>query len=107
MSAIYKTIEVKHGEETKSLKITFALINAIESEVSLAGLVHELNEGQPRLSRIAICLEHIYRAAGFKDVTREDLLLSVCSAGGQEFVDLAGLVMAAAFPKQNETAKKK
>lgn len=107
MSAIYKTIDVTHEGETKSLKLTFGLINAIENEVSLAGMVTEMNSGQIKMTKIAIVLEYIYRAAGFTSVTRDDMLLAVSSAGGKEFIELNGAVMAAAFPKQEETAKKK
>lgn len=107
MSAIYKTVEVKLGDEVKSLKLDFATINAIENEVSLALCVHEMNLGAGKLSKMAIVLEYIYRAAGFKDVKRDDLLLDLSSVDGKKFIDLVNLVMVAAFPRQDDAAPAK
>lgn len=73
MSAIFKEIDLGWKGERYTIQPNMRMVQAIEQDVSIAGLVHRISKGDLPLSHVAFVLSFLLRSGGARDATQESV----------------------------------
>ena len=111
MSAINKTLKIKFKGVDHSIKMSMAMIDAIEDEMNLVAFINRLNKGDVRLSHAAKLFAIILIQSGVK-TSQEDVYTAMFTGEDDNVkgvIEACSAIISAIFPESEVTtaAKKK
>lgn len=106
MAAINNKINLKWGDKTAALKVTFADIEALEdSGVSVGPVLAKVAKGETPLTKLASVLAFSLTRAGV-DVSAEEVYSAMYSENAEEVTDMAMTALVAYMPNFEADQKK-
>ena len=73
MASIFKEVKLGWKGEQYTIQPSMRLVQAIEQEVSIAGLVTRSSKGHLPISHVAFVLSYLLTSAGAPDATQENV----------------------------------
>jgi hypothetical protein len=105
MSAVFRTVSLAWEGKTYEVKPTMQLLNKIEQQVSLAGLVRGFHTDAPPLSHLAFVVGEFLREGGAR-VDDDEIYRELMTGDVATLVAMRDAIFAAIFPapkKKGET----
>ena len=99
MTAIYQEVTLNWRGVTYQVTPTYRMIQAIEQQVSIAGVAGRIANAAPPISHIAFIIAHILQAGGCKDASPDSVYAAMASEmDADQFADFAMVVLSAFVP---------
>lgn len=107
MSKIFEEVTINWQGEDYTIRPDYAMIQRIESRgISIAGVAHRMQKGEPPLSLVAEILAHLLVSAGCK-TKPEDVYCELFELGDKEFSHIFQALLLAFTPQKKSQPRRK